>query len=246
MSTIKFSKIRVLETGYKPAALNMAIDEALIENIGEVPILRIYGWLPAAISVGYFQSIKEEVDLEKCSQLGIDVVRRLTGGGAVLHEFEATYSFITKLYPKNIIESYKWICDAVVISVNRLGFDASFVPLNDIVVNGKKVSGSAQTRKNGVLLQHGTLLLDLDVDKMFSILKVPSEKLRDKIIKDVKERVTSLAGTSFEETASSLKTSFATKFDAMLVSDCLSIDEVNRAKRLAEAKFSSKEWNFRR
>jgi lipoate-protein ligase A len=85
MSTIRFSKIRVLETGYNPAALNMAIDEALIENIDQAPILRIYGWVPAAISVGYFQSIKDEVDLEKCSQLGVDVVRRLTGGGAVLH-----------------------------------------------------------------------------------------------------------------------------------------------------------------
>ena len=109
MSTVKFSKIRVLETGYNTAALNMAIDEALIENIGEVPVLRIYGWRPAAVSIGYFQSIKEEVDLEKCSKIGVDVVRRLTGGGAVLHEFELTYSFITKQYPQKIMESYRWI-----------------------------------------------------------------------------------------------------------------------------------------
>ncbi len=246
MSMIRFSKIRVLETGYNSAALNMAIDEALIDSIDESPVFRVYGWRPAAVSVGYFQSIRDEVDIEKCCELGIDVIRRLTGGGAVLHEFELTYSFTTKQYPQNIMESYRWICEAVVMSIKRLGFNASFVPLNDIVVNGKKVSGSAQTRRKGVLLQHGTLLLNLDVDKMFSILKVPSEKLRDKIIKDVKERVTSLAGTSFEEMASSLKTSFATKFDAILVSDCLSIDEVNRAKRLAEGKFSSKEWNYRR
>ena len=77
MSTIRFSKIRVLETGYNNAALNMAIDEALIENIGDTPILRIYGWRPVAVSIGYFQSIKEEVDLEKCSKIGVDVVRRL-------------------------------------------------------------------------------------------------------------------------------------------------------------------------
>jgi lipoate---protein ligase len=246
MSTIRFSKIRVLETGYNPAALNMAIDEALIENIDQAPILRIYGWVPAAISVGYFQSIKDEVDLEKCSQLGVDVVRRLTGGGAVLHEFELTYTFITKQYPQNIMESCKWICDAIVMSINRLGFNASFIPLNDIVVNGKKVSGSAQTRRNGVLLQHGTLLLGVDVDKMFSVLKVPSEKLRDKIIKDVKERVTSLAGTTFDDMASSLKTSFSEKFDARLVADSLSTEEVSRAKWLAERKYSSKDWNFRR
>jgi lipoate---protein ligase len=246
MSTIRFSKIRLLETGYNPAAFNMAIDEALTENTAEAPVLRIYGWRPAAVSIGYFQSIKDEVDLEKCREIGVDAVRRLTGGGAVLHEFELTYSFITKQYPHNIMESYRWICEAIVMSINRLGFDASFVPLNDIFVNGKKVSGSAQTRRKGALLQHGTLLLGVDVDKMFSILKVPSEKVRDKIIKDVKERVTSIAGTTFDEMASSLKTSFATKFDAELVSESLSSEEVNRAKWLAERKYSSKEWNFRR
>lgn len=246
MSTIGFSKIRVLETGYNNAALNMAIDEALIENIGDAPILRIYGWRPAAVSIGYFQSIREEVDLEKCSKIGVDVVRRLTGGGAVLHETELTYSFITKQYPQNIMESYRWICETIVISIKRLGFDASFVPLNDIVVKGKKVSGSAQTRRKGVLLQHGTLLLGVDVDKMFCVLKVPSEKFKDKIIKDVKERVTSLAGTTFEEMASSLKTSFATKFDAKLLADTMSTEEINHANWLAERKYNSREWNRRR
>jgi lipoate-protein ligase A len=246
MSTIRFSKIRVLETGYNNAALNMAIDEALIENIGDAPILRLYGWRPEAVSIGYFQSIKEEVDLEKCSKIGVDVVRRLTGGGAVLHELELTYSFITKQYPQNIMESYRWICEAIVGSINRLGFDASFVPLNDIVVKGRKVSGSAQTRRKGVLLQHGTILLGVDVDKMFCILKVPSEKLKDKIIKEVKGRVTSLAGTTFGEMASSLKTSFATKFDAKLLADTMRPEEISRARWLAERKYSSREWNFRR
>lgn len=246
MSTIRFSKIKLLETGYNPATLNMAIDETLMETRDDVPVLRIYGWRPAAISIGYFQSMKDEVDLEKCSQLGLDVVRRLTGGGAVLHEFELTYSFITRQYPQNILESYKWICDAIVMSINRLGVDASFVPLNDIVVDGKKVSGNAQTRKKGVLLQHGTLLLGLDVDKMFSVLKVSSEKLRDKIIKDVKERVTCLVGITFDDMASSLKSSFAEKFDAQIVADSLSTEEISRAEWMANRRYSSKEWNFRR
>jgi lipoate-protein ligase A len=81
---------------------------------------------------------------------------------------------------------------------------------------------------------------------MFCVLKVPSEKLRDKIIKDVKERVTSLAGTTFDDMALSLKTSFATKFDAKLLADILSIEEISRARWLAERKYSSKEWNLRR
>jgi lipoate-protein ligase A len=235
-----------LETGYNAAAFNMALDEALIESIGDVPVLRIYGWRPAAVSIGYFQSIKEEVDLEKCSQLGIDIVRRLTGGGAVLHECELTYSFITKQYPQSILESCKWICDAIVMSISRLGFNASFVPLNDIVVNGKKVSGSAQTRRSGVLLQHGTLLLDVDVEKMFSVLKVPPEKLRDKIIKDMRNRVTGLSDITFDYMRSSIKASFAEKFDAKLVADSLSTEEMSRAKWLAEQKYNSKVWTLKR
>lgn len=246
MSTIKYDKIRTLETGFNPAATNMAIDEALMETVGEVPILRIYGWRPAAVSIGYFQSMNEEVNFAKCREVGVDVVRRLTGGGAVLHECELTYSFISREYPKNIMESYRWICDAIVMSINRLGFDANFVPLNDIVIAGKKVSGNAQTRRKGALLQHGTILLGVDVNKMFSVLKVPSEKLRDKIIKDAKERVTSLAGTTFDDMATSLKTSFAAKFESKLITDALSTREISRARWLANRKYSSKEWNLRR
>lgn len=246
MSTIRYDKIRTVETGFNSAALNMAIDEALIESVGEVPILRIYGWRPAAVSIGYFQSMNEEVDITKCREIGVDIVRRLTGGGAVLHEYELTYSFISRRYPQNIVESYKWICDAIVISINRLGFDASFVPLNDIVIAGKKVSGNAQTRRKGVLLQHGTILLGVNVSKMFSVLKVPSEKLRDKIIEDVKERVTSLAGTTYDDMATSLKTSFAAKFEAKLIADTLSTEEISHARSLAERKYSKNEWNLRR
>lgn len=246
MSTIRYDKIRTVETGFNSAALNMAIDEALIESVGEVPILRTYGWRPAAVSIGYFQSMNEEVDVPKCREIGVDIVRRLTGGGAVLHENELTYSFISRRYPQNIVESYKWICDAIVISINRLGFDASFVPLNDIVIEGKKVSGNAQTRRKGVLLQHGTILLDVNVNKMFSVLKVPSEKLRDKIIKDVKERVTSLAGTTYDDMATSLKASFAVKSEAKLIADTLSTEEISHARWLAERKYSNNEWNLRR
>jgi lipoate-protein ligase A len=246
MSTIGYDKIRTVETGFNSAALNMAIDEALLESVGEVPILRTYGWRPAAVSIGYFQSMNEEVDVPKCREIGVDIVRRLTGGGAVLHENELTYSFISRRYPQNIVESYKWICDAIVISINRLGFDASFVPLNDIVIAGKKVSGNAQTRRKGVLLQHGTILLDVNVDKMFSVLKVPSEKLRDKIIKDVKERVTSLAGTTYDDMATSLKASFAAKFEAKLIADTLCTEEISHARWLAERKYSNNEWNLRR
>ena len=87
---MKFSKIRVLETGHNPGSWNMALDEVLMNGIGEVPILKIYGWQPSCVSIGYFQSMNEEVNLEKCKEMGIDSVRRITGGGAVFHESELT------------------------------------------------------------------------------------------------------------------------------------------------------------
>ena len=206
--SLKFSKIRVLETGNNSGPWNMALDEVLMHSAKhDMPILRLYGWQPPTVSIGYFQSIDEELDVKRCEQTGIDVVRRITGGGAVLHESELTYSFITKTYPKNIMESYNLICDPVVMCINKLGFNAKFAPLNDIEVDNRKVSGNAQTRKKGILLQHGTILLDVDVEKMFSVLKIPSEKIKDKMIKDAKARVMGL-NKPFEQVACALKESF--------------------------------------
>jgi lipoate---protein ligase len=242
-----FKQIRVLETGCNPGAWNMALDETLLTNLvdHDNPILRLYGWQPPCVSIGYFQSMEEEVDVLKCSSMGVDVVRRITGGGAVLHEFELTYTFITKNYPTNILESYQFICEPVVLCLDRLGYSARYVPLNDIVVDNKKVSGNAQTRKNNILLQHGTILLDVDVEKTFSMLKVPSEKIKDKMIKDVKARVTGI-NRSFEEVASNLKESFAEIFGAQIITDTLSSKEKKYTEKLVIEKYSSRQWNWRK
>jgi lipoate---protein ligase len=242
--SFKFSKIRTLETGYNSGAWNMALDEVLMNSVNyySMPILRIYGWQPPAVSIGYFQSMDEEVDTKRCRRMGIDVVRRITGGGAVLHESELTYSFITNVYPKNIMESYNLICDIVIMCVNKLGFNAKFAPLNDIIVNGKKVSGNAQTRKKDTLLHHGTILLNVNVEKMFSVLKVPSEKVKDKMINDVKGRVMGL-NKPFEQLAYNLKESFTEKFGAEIIVDSLTIEEEENTKKLAKEKYTSDQWN---
>jgi lipoate-protein ligase A len=243
----KFSKIRTLETGYNSGPWNMALDEVLMDraNYYSVPILRVYGWRPPAVSIGYFQSMYEEVDIKMCKRMGIDAVRRITGGGAVLHESELTYSFTTNVYPKNIMKSYSLICEPVVMCINKLGFNAKFVPLNDIIVDGKKVSGNAQTRRKNALLQHGTILLDVNVEKMFSVLKVPSEKIKDKMINDVKGRVMGLNKT-FEQVADNLKKSFSEKFYAKIIVDNLTIEEEENTKRLAMEKYSSNQWNWKK
>jgi lipoate---protein ligase len=243
---LKFSKIRLLETGQGPGPWNMGLDQALLSSVDDlIPVLRLYGWKPPAVSVGYFQSLEQEVDVKKCEELGIDVVRRLTGGGAVLHEQELTYSFITKIFPADIIESYKSICEPVVMCLKNLGFDAKFSPLNDIIVKNKKVSGNAQTRKNQVLLQHGTILLDVDIDKMFSVLKIPSEKIKNKSIQDSRERVMGIK-VSFDKVANELWRSFGQSFQAKIFRDSLKTDEIIEANIMQKNKYSTYGWNYKR
>lgn len=240
-----FDKIRVIETGPKPASWNMALDEILLNKLGDTPILRIYAWNPSAVSIGYFQSIQDEVNVENCKQNRIDIVRRMTGGGAVFHESEVTYSFLTKRFPKSIIESYRWICDGVISGINKLGYQAKFSPLNDITINGKKVSGNAQTRKKDSLLQHGTILLDADIERMFSVLKIAPEKIKDKMIDDVRQRITVLS-KSFEEAALALEKGFGEKFQAKLTYDPLTFAEESEAEKLAKEKYESVKWNWKK
>ncbi len=249
------TEFRLLEDGFSDAFTNMATDEAIMRLHKEgPPTVRLYRWKPHAVSIGYFQGIEEEVDLAKAEELNCDVVRRITGGGAVFHEHELTYSFVCSeksgLVPKNILESYRTICGSIINGLDGIGLKAEFAPLNDIIVNGKKISGNAQTRRGGNVLQHGTLLMDLSVDKMFSLLKVPDEKMRGKIIENVKQRVTSIEQEtkreySFRDVADEIKKGFEKAFDAELVPGELSSEELELAKELRE-KFEGKEWNYLR
>ncbi|MGV8085647.1 MAG: lipoate--protein ligase family protein [Candidatus Bilamarchaeum sp.] len=233
---------------------NMAIDEAVSESVsnGTLPTVRFYGWKPSCVSIGYFQSLEKEVDLKTTKNLGVDIVRRRTGGGAVYHDNlgEITYSVIAKesLFPKDIIQSYYAICGWVIDSLSILGISAQFKPINDIIVNNKKISGNAQTRRNGVLLQHGTVLFSVDVEKMFSVLNVSDEKIRDKMISSVKERVTScsvlLPGTSKDDLYRALVGGFSKDKD--VVFDSLTESEILRSKELVSSKYRSNEWNHMR
>lgn len=250
-------EFRLLETGANSAAKNMAIDEAVMRLVHKTlkPTVRFYAWSPPAISIGYFQGLEQEVDLQKCAEFGVDFVRRITGGGAVFHDKELTYSFActqdSGVVPDKIIDSYKKICAPITCGLKEFGLEAGFVPLNDIVVNGKKISGNAQTRRDGAVLQHGTILMEVDVEKMFSLLKVPDEKLKGKLIESVKQRVTSIeeqAGKkiSFEKLSGALKKGFEKEFGARLVNGKLSAEELELAEKIEQERFSAKEWNFKR
>ncbi len=231
----------------------MAIDHAVSESVARSadPTIRFWRWNPSTVSIGYFQSINDEVNLDACREFDVDVVRRVTGGGAVFHDFngEITYSVIAKesLLPKGITESYLEICGWIIKSLGYLGINAEFKPINDIIVDGKKISGNAQTRKNGVLLQHGTILYDLDIKKMFTLLKVSKEKISDKMIQAVEERVTKLlnfGNFSIDEVYKALLKGFISGKDWYLGQ--LTDQELGRAKELENQIYKTKEWNFKR
>ena len=251
-------KWRLLLTGANTAARNMAIDRAVLvaNSNGKVPpTVRFYSWKPSAISIGYFQSLEDEVDLANCKDLNVDYVRRITGGGAVFHEDELTYSIVIpeshKEISKNIIESYGRICGAVMNGLNNLGIKSEYKPINDIIANGKKISGNAQTRKMKTVLQHGTIIMDVNPEKMFSLLKVPNEKIKDKLIADVKERVTSIRyikgeKISFDKVAKAMKKGFEDEFKVELVLETLTDEEIELANKFERECFGSKEWNHKR
>jgi lipoate-protein ligase A len=241
---------RVIDYSENDAFMNMAIDESVSESVaaGGPPTIRFYGWNPCAVSIGYFQSLVKEVDAAKCAEHGVDLVRRRTGGGAVYHDTygEITYSVIGKegLFPKDILASYRQICSFVVDSLSILGIVSEFKPINDIVVGGRKISGNAQTRRGGVLLQHGTILYSVDVDKMFTLLRVSDEKIRDKMIASAKERVTSIS----RERNVARDHAYGAIFEGFTRGKAFSLgglseNERARALSLAKSRYTSDSWN---
>jgi len=253
-------KWRLLDTGLNDAFYNMALDEAIAvaRSKNLVPnTIRFFRWRPSAVSIGYFQSMEEEVDIKACEGTGIDYVRRRTGGGAVYHDMngELTYSIIVnedhKLISRDFQETYRTLCSGLVSGLSRLGVPAEFKPINDIVVHGKKISGNAQTRGMKVVHQHGTILREVNPSLMFKVLKVPSEKIRDKLIESVEERVTSLntilgRDVSFSELKEALIEGFQDSFGIELVPGDVTDFEENLARRLKAEKYATREWNFRR
>ena len=254
-------EFRFIDLETHDAYTNMAIDEAIMQAIKEgnaPPTLRLYRWKPSAVSIGTFQGMRDEVAIDYCKSNGIDYIRRITGGGAVYHDYngEITYSILMpKKHPlalTDIIDSYKLLCGGIIKALDYLGIkNAEFKPINDVNVGGKKVSGNAMTRRLGCALQHGTVLLNLDVNQMFTILKVPQEKISDKMISDVKERVTSIRDildrpVEVDELREALARGFSDALQIELNVGKLSKEEQNTAEKLAKEKYSSDEWNFSR
>jgi lipoate-protein ligase A len=175
--------VRLISTPPLNGFRNMAIDEAILLN--RMPTLRFYEWQPSCVSVGYFQNTLREVNSTYCHTHDIDIVRRPTGGKAVLHEYELTYSIVVpeNLFGSQVIQSYRTISQVFVSALKKIDIPIQIrvkaepaqrsplcfqaVSFYELVCNGKKIMGSAQTRRNGMLLQHGSILLDVDYEKLY-------------------------------------------------------------------------------
>jgi len=250
---------RLVDTGYGDAYTNMAVDEAILwaRSQGIVPnTLRFFTWRPSAVSIGYFQGVWQEVDVEACRRLGVEIVRRPTGGGAVFHaeDGELTYSVVVPqdapFLPASFSDSFRVLSQGVVQGLRRLGVDARFAPVNDLVAGGRKISGNAQTRRWGVILQHGTVLVKTDVATVFKVLRVSDEKIRDKAIKAAEERITTVErergrSVGLEEVKRAVAEGYEEAMRIRLVQGELTKEEVEKAGDLRR-RYASREWNFSR
>lgn len=192
---------RLLGTGVRTAAENMALDEVILTARSRdlVPdTLRFLQFGPPCVLVGYHQDVDQEVRVDWCKEHGVEINRRITGGGALFWDrtqigWEIIASKNHPSIPSSLEDLYGKLCHAVVIALHALGVDARFRPRNDIEVRGRKISGTGGTDLDGAFLFQGTLLVDFDVNSMLRALRIPTEKLKDKEIESVKDRVTCLA-----------------------------------------------------
>jgi lipoate-protein ligase A len=273
---------RFIYTGALSPAENMAIDEAIltIHSAGKVPpTVRFYTWNPATLSIGYFQQAEKEIDLDAVRERGIGFIRRPTGGRAVLHDQELTYSVIVAeshpKMPSTVNESYKVISMGLLEGFRSLGLNAEMVSLAseedkkkyasmgsaacfdspswyELVVEGKKVAGSAQTRQKGVILQHGSILIDMDIDLLFTLLKFPSDQIRERFKKSFAEKAVAInrlrkgPPATLAEVKSAFFSGFEKGLGIQLLPGELSDEEKKLAQQLIQTRYGTEEWNYKR
>jgi lipoate-protein ligase A len=241
----------------------MAIDEAILmarmRNLAPNTI-RFYRWSPSAVSIGKFQTIENEVQLDNCRKHGVDVVRRITGGGTVYHDAcgEITYSVIASkedLEAKDITTVYARIYAGLAEALKILGLKTDFNEGNaktcpNLTVNGKKISGSAQSHKGAVVLQHGTLLLDVDLERMYTFLRVPSARTCMEIVSAAKNKITSIKkelgkDVSEAEVCQAQTMGFQKVLNIKLADGELTPYELELAERLRKEKYATENWNLK-
>ena len=266
---------RVIRSGTATGAWNMAVDEAILEAAtrGDVPpTLRLYAWDPPCLSLGYAQPASD-VDLERLVARSWDLVRRPTGGRAILHTDELTYSVCgpetEPALSGDIISSYQRLSSAILNALEEIGLAVQALPQEklapgslpepvcfevpsnyEITVNGKKLVGSAQSRRRGGVLQHGTLPLTGDLARIVQVLVYQDEEERntagDRVLSRAATVETSLGAViTWDQAADAFSTAFAKTLKLELIPGELTPEEYSRAEQLVKEKYGNPEWNRR-
>lgn len=262
----------ILNSKYNDAAMNMAIDEALLHFHAEGsirPTIRFYGWENPSLTIGHFQKIDKAINLDGVHKHQCDFVRRLTGGSAVLHDDEITYSIVVKedhpKIPRSINEAYYVLAQGLLEGYKLLGIEAAFAEqaltkdrtavcfeqpaIYEMLVDGKKISGNAQTRKQGVLLQHGSVPMSFDLDMLFDLFAFPSERVKERQKAAFKQKATSINDiTNKTHTYDMLYEAFLQGFEKSLniKTTPLQLTEAQweYIHHLADTKYRTDEWNI--
>jgi lipoate-protein ligase A len=253
---------------------NMAIDEAIFrENQlrDAAPTVRFYSWSPPSVSLGYFQETSKEIDVAECRRYHIDIVRRPTGGKAVLHEHDLTYAVIAKdnnpFFPPDILGTYRVISGCIADALSEFGIEAEMAgdgrasqdelltascfsspSRYELLVKKRKICGSAQVRSRGVFLQHGSILLDFDPIKTCTVL-LSSHGDRERHVKQLQQSVTSVyehigPTVSVEMICHALKKNFEKRLGIELVQEEMSPEEEVLKARLMRDKYLNNKWNL--
>ncbi len=246
---------QLLHPGPLPPQVHLALDQVLAEEVGDgqrKPTLRIWEWESPAVVIGSFQSVRNEIDPEGAARYGFDVVRRISGGGAMFMDAGAvvTYSLyapVELVQGMSFADSYAFLDDWAVQALRSLGIEAEYQPLNDILSPAGKIGGAAQKRLgNGGVLHHVTMSYDMDGDKMVQVLRIGREKMSDKGTTSANKRVDPLrsqTGLPRKAIIDQMIETFRTAHG--LHDDELRPEELAAAEDLVRTKFATPGWIHR-
>jgi lipoate-protein ligase A len=265
---------RLINSGFQTGAMNMALDEALLHSVADgdsPPVLRFYRWKPATVTLGYAQSVHSDLDLDVCRQFGLDVVRRSTGGRAVLHDQEVTYSVIaplnTDLFGNSVLDCYRAISEVLQKTLVQLGLPAQLVPGKprtghdnsskavcfstpsqyELVINGRKVAGSAQRRYGQAFLQHGSVPVEIDLELLGRVLKVKPDSNTENSLQTVGWlNQWSDRALDVTEVETLLAETFSRHLQVSLAPSAPTALEQQEADKIFVEKFGCPDWNMKR
>ena len=247
-------------------SLNMAVDDYLFQSLGDKPktYLRFYRWEKPTVSLGYSQNIQKVVDVNSCQKLGIDIVRRMTGGKLVLHHKEVTYSLCSsdiKAFTSMLMDSYRIISQALMRGLEKMGLKPnlaetppssykrgdlpcfSYPAQNEIEIKGKKIVGSAQKRAGSKFIQHGSIPLEEDEGLLESVTSLKGEKSEERKI-SLSEALGKKV--SFDWAVEYLISGISDFFEIILIPKDFNAEEKEAILKIQKEQYENSEWTFGR